>query len=295
MKYIFIAATCILLLSSSCRLDNFLYNPNALDSYKFDDYEGELRFTLDDSYAIDTALIHLMTLESGPEEDRETIYAAYIGNIDSIAVDTVILYCHGNAAHMDAYWPRVKLLANTGGKNRFGVLFMDYRGFGMSTGKPTEAGMYYDVDACMQWLKDKGLTNDRLIINGFSLGCAPSCELTANPRSMQASKIILEAPFASFDYIVQDVAKLSLPGSLYANLEVDNAEEIKKINIPFLWVHGIEDDFIGIEHGALIAQNYQGFHKVERRIVGGGHSTIPPVMGYDQFMQLMLDFITGAI
>lgn len=278
-----------------CRLDNFLYNPTQIEEYKFDAFDEEQKFVLDASYAIPDHLVHLMTLESGPVDDRETIYATYIGDISRINQDTIILYCHGNAGHMDYYWQRAKLLANAGGKNRFGVLFMDYRGYGKSTGKATEAGLYYDVDACMRWLKDKGLTNDRLVIYGFSMGGAPSTELTANPRTMVPSKLILEAPFASFDFMVQDIAKVSFPGSFYGNLEIDNSVEIQKVQAPFLWIHGIDDAFVGIHHGELIQQNYNGTHKVIRRVPGGEHSTVPMVMGFDIYTKLIADFITEKI
>ncbi len=278
-----------------CRLDNFLYNPTQIEEYKFDAFDEEQKFVLGASYAIPDHLVHLMTLESGPVDDRETIYATYIGDISRINQDTIILYCHGNAGHMDYYWQRAKLLANAGGKNRFGVLFMDYRGYGKSTGKATEAGLYYDVDACMRWLKDKGLTNDRLVIYGFSMGGAPSTELTANPRTMVPSKLILEAPFASFDFMVQDIAKVSFPGSFYGNLEIDNSVEIQKVQAPFLWIHGIDDAFVGIHHGELIQQNYNGTHKVIRRVPGGEHSTVPMVMGFDIYTKLIADFITEKI
>lgn len=280
---------------TSCRLDNFLYNPDTVTEYKFDAFEEEQRFVLDSSYAIAESLIELMTLESGPEDNRETIYAAYIGDISKISQDTVILYCHGNAGHLDYYWQRAKLLANAGGKNRFGVLFMDYRGYGKSTGKPTEAGLYYDVDACMKWLKANGLTDDRLVIYGFSMGSAPSTELTSKPRTMTPSKLILEAPFASFDFMTQDIGKVSFPGSFYGNLEIDNSIEIQNVQQPFLWIHGIDDAYVGIHHGELVQQNYQGTHKVVRRIPGGEHSTVPIVMGFDIYMKLIEDFITGAI
>lgn len=281
---------------TSCRLDSFLFNPDdSITEYKFDAFEEEQRFVLDASYSIPDSLIDLMTLESGPEDDRETIYAAYIGDQSRISQDTVILYCHGNAGHLDYYWQRAKLLANAGGKNRFGVFFMDYRSYGLSTGTATEAGMYYDVDACMKWLKAQGLTDDRLIIYGFSLGGAPSTELTANPRTLIPSKLILEAPFASFEFMAQDIAKVSFAGSFYGNLEIDNSVEIQKVQQPFLWMHGTADDFVGIHHGELIQQNYQGTHKVIRRVSGGEHSTVPIVMGFDLYMQLIEDFITGEI
>lgn len=276
---------------AACRLDNFLYNPKETTEYQLDNTDFDPRFYLDSTYDISNSLVHLMSLPSGPENDRETIYAVYIGDTNRISQDTIILYCHGNAGNLDYYWARAKLLANVGGKNRFGVFYMDYRGYGRSTGKPTETGMYYDVDACMQWLKNKGLTSDRLVMKGFSLGSAPATELTANARTLQPSKLILEAPFASAEFMTQDAAKLSLPGSFFTNLEIDNAEEIKKIQEPFLWFHGIADDYIGIQHGELVSQNYQGTRKVEYRIPGGGHSTVPGVMGVDLYSKAIRDFI----
>jgi hypothetical protein len=47
----------------------------------------------------------------------------------------------------------------------------------MSEGKPTEANMYESVRGGLNWLKDKGLTSDRLVAYGYSLGSAPACEI----------------------------------------------------------------------------------------------------------------------
>ena len=99
-------------------------------------------------------MVHLFTLDSQtPDESTPTkIYAQYLGDISRIATDTVILYCHGNYAHMDAYWQRAKILANVGGKHRFGVLMMDYRGFGLSEGAATEDGMI-SARSPLGWMK----------------------------------------------------------------------------------------------------------------------------------------------
>ncbi len=287
MKYLIICIAMIGLLTSSCRLDSFLYNPDELEEYKFDAYEGDTRFKLDNSYSIDDNLIDLFTLESGGEE----IYAVYVGDQNRIATDTVILYCHGNAAHMDAYWPRTKLLANLGHKNRYGVMTLDYQGYGKSTGTPTEDGLYEDVDACMKWLESKGLTSDRLIIYGFSMGTAPATELTANPRTLTPSKLVLEAPFASGDFLTQDIGKLSMPASFFNNLKIDNAEEIKKVKQPFLWLHGVNDDFVGIHHGEAVIKNYSGSQLTVLRVAGAEHSTVPPVLGFDYYSQAILEFV----
>lgn len=294
MKYNLLLGLMMALGCSACRLDNFMYNPFVTDAYLLDaNPEPDPNIELDSSYDIPADKIHLFSVTSGPAGDQETIYGVYVGDRARIAQDTVIVYCHGNTGNLDYYWQRVKVLANVGGKNRFGVLIMDYRGYGMSTGTPTEEGLYYDVDACLQWLKAQGLTDERTILYGFSLGGAPSVELTAYPRSLQAEKIILEAAFASFDAITQDITKLSMPGSFYGSIEVDNAEKIKQVEEPLLWMHGEADAFMPYSNGEHIANYYQGNLLVKRPIAGAGHSTIPPTMGIQAYSQMIYDFILG--
>jgi pimeloyl-ACP methyl ester carboxylesterase len=175
MKKIIFVFIVLASLAGCLDLDDNLYNPSKIDAYRLDAYDGDVDFHLDLSYHIPDSLIHIFTLQSkaNDESSATTIYAIYIGSISRIATDTVILYCHGNKDHMDAYWPRAELLANTKGKNRFGVMMMDYRGYGMSEGEPSESGLYADADAAMQWLKSKGLSNDRLVMYGYSMGTAP--------------------------------------------------------------------------------------------------------------------------
>lgn len=282
--------------SGCLKLDPLLYNnDNSIKEYKLDNYDGETDFILDASYTIADSLIHLFTLnsQSNNENTATRINAIYIGNLNHIATDTVILYCHGTKWHMDFYWQRAKLLANTGGKNHYGLLMMDYRGYGLSEGKPTEEGMYADVDACMQWLKSHGLSSDRLIIYGFSLGTAPSCELTANPRTLTPSKIILEAPFASAAVMVADASQLNMPADYFTDLKIDNAEEIKKVQQPFLWIHGTDDQFLSYKtHGEVVYKNYKGSYAQKYPVQGADHSNVPNTIGFDQYLKVVFDFIT---
>ncbi len=287
----------IVLISSGClRLDDNLYNANPdIPSYKRDAYTGDQDFILDESYKIQDSLIHEFTLNSkAPGEDKPTqISGTYIGSITKIASDTIIMYCHGNKWHMDFYWQRAKLLANTGSKNRYGVMMIDYRGYGLSKGNPTEEGLYADVDAALAWLKDHGLTNDRLVIYGFSMGTSAATELTANPRSLSPSKLILEAPFASAAVMVQDAALLEMPASFFTNLKIDNAEEIKKVQQPFLWLHGTADAFLNMKtHGEEVYKNYHGTYAEAHRVDGATHSSVPLTMGFEEYSNTLLKFIT---
>ncbi|MCA6364628.1 MAG: alpha/beta fold hydrolase [Bacteroidetes bacterium] len=286
----------LLLLTGCARLDSSLYNlGDKITEYKLDNYTGEQDFILDASYAIPDSLIHLFTLASqGPDEtSATTIHAIYIGDISRIATDTVILYCHGNKWHMDFYWQRAKLLANTGHKNRFGVLMLDYRGFGLSDGEPTEQGMYADVDAAQRWLRDNGLTGDRLMMYGFSLGSAAACELTAHPRTLTPAKLLLEAPFASSAVMVADGSQLNMPATYFTDLEIDNAEEIKNIQQPLCWLHGTNDNFLSITtHGEVVYNNHNGVYKEAHRIDGADHGEVPAKTGFQTYSNLLLQFIT---
>jgi len=287
--YIFIA-----FLSASClRLDDNLFNAdNSIESYQLDNYTGEVDFTLDDSYKIPESLIHVFQLTSDYNGDQKNIYAIYIGDMANIATDTVIMYCHGNKDHMDFYWQRAKLLAHVGGKNRYGVLMIDYRGYGLSEGESSEQSIYADVHAALKWLEKQGLTNERFMMYGFSLGSAPTCQLTANPTCLVPSKVILEAPFASAEVMVQDASGLSLPASYFTNYTIDNAEEIKKISQPLMWLHGTNDNFLNIKtHGEVVYKNHGGTSKNAQRISGADHGDVPLVMGFTAYTDSIASFI----
>jgi len=296
MKKVILLLSIGFVASSCLRMDSFLFNPDAtITEYLLDDFDGETEIQLDASYNLPDSTQHIFTLNSDADGDLASIYSVYVGDISRIATDTVILYLHGNAGHLDYYWPRIKLLANVGKKNRFGVLAIDYRGYGLSEGTPSEEGLYADADAAMAWLKENGLTNDRLIVYGFSMGSAPVTELTANARSMQPSKLMLEAPFASDEVMVQDASGLSLPGSFFTNLEINNAEEIAKVDEPFFWIHGTADSFLSIKtHGEVVYNNYDGRYSFAHRVQGGEHSDVPAIMGYDAYNDAVLEFIEYA-
>ena len=296
MKALYILGIATLLLSS-CRkrLDDFLFNnDNSITEYKLDNYEGRTTLDVGLEYAVADSMIHFINYPIVSEGQTLNISAIYVGDLAKIATDTVILYCHGTADHNDFYWPRQKLYANLGGKYRFGVLMVDYAGYGLSEGNPTEANMYESVNGGLKWLKDNGLTSDRLIQFGFSLGTAPTCEVAGNPFSfhLSPSKIILEAPFASSEVMVQDASLLSFPASYFVNVKIDNAEEIKKVNVPLLWIHGEADSFLSIHtHGELVYNNYAGPSKTAVRVPGGNHEDTPFILGYTNYLSEILKFI----
>ena len=247
----------ILFISMGCRkrLDSFLFNnDNSISEYKLDNFGGELSLDLPNEYYIPESEIHQFTFSIEDEGEMLNISAIFVGDINAISTDTVILYCHGNKDHMDHYWPRQKLLSYVGNQGRFGVLMFDYPGFGLSEGEPTEDNMYAATDGALNWLKEKGLENDRLIVYGYSLGSAATCKSAGDKSfALQPNKIVLEAPFASSAVMVQDASLINMPSSYMVDIKIDNAEQIKQCNVPLYWMHGIDDDFLSFtSHGQLV-------------------------------------------
>jgi alpha/beta superfamily hydrolase len=292
MRPLFLSIASLLFFGSCMRLDNNLFHNTAVTKYLMESNPASQEIVLDDTYKIPDSLIHLIPLTSDNNGDKATIYAEYFGDISRIKKDTVIMYFHGTRDNMDYYWNRAKLLANIGGKNRFGVMTIDYRGYGMSQGKPTEDGIYADAEAALMWLHENGLTGDRLIIYGYSLGTAPATNRSANPGILKPAKLILEAPFAGASVMVQDASVLAFPPSYFTNLKVDNAQEIKKVLQPFMWIHGTKDDFLNITtHGEVVYKNYHGKYSEAHRITGATHVNVPSVWGIDNYKSAIEAFI----
>lgn len=276
------------------RLDSFLYNgDHSITSYQLDNYTGEKALDLPPGYAIPQNDIHIFHFPIKDKGKTLKIYAIYVGDISKIASDTVILYCHGNKDHMDHYWPRQKLLSYVGGKERFGVLMFDYPGYGLSEGKTTEENMYASAGGAIKWLKSKGLTNDRFVIYGYSLGSAPASKAVGDkPFVLQPNKVVLESPIASTDAMTQDASLLDMPASFFATSKVDNVDQMKKCTVPLYWMHGIDDDFVSLgTEGQLVYNAHTKSWKMKKLVPGADHDNVPTFMGLEQYKSNLLHFI----
>ena len=286
----------------SCKknLNDNLFNATKLTEYKLDDYGGTVDFVLNEDFNIPDSSIHVFPIwsKTADESDSTKIWAVYIGNYikkgnkEEFANDSIIVYFHGNKDHMDFYWQRAKLLAHTGGKLNYGVLMIDYRGYGMSEGKSTEETMYADAKAAISWMRRK-YYYQRFAIYGFSLGCAAATHTTLNlPDAFKPFCIALEAPFASVATLVNDGAALNLDPLFFSTFKCDNNERIKKIQQPFYWMHGTDDKFIPIKtNGEVLFKNYTGTISEAQRVDGAGHSDVPQTIGFAKYNQLFYSFI----
>ena len=154
------------------------------------------------------------------------------------AMTSTVLYLHGQAADIDDAWPDVQRLWGAG----FNVFVVDYRGFGMSAGEPSEAGLYADARAAFSAVaSDPRLDPIRIVIWGFSMGTGVASELALRAPG---ALLVLEAPFTSMTAMVESSSPYGIPGDWFTSLQLDTAGRIADVPVPLLVLRGGDDQRI---------------------------------------------------
>ena len=181
-----------------------------------------------------------------------------------------ILYLHGNGGHIGYRGERVRPFIDGG----FGVLLMEYRGYGGNPGRPSEAGLMSDARAALAFLDGAGVPSAETVLYGESLGStvavAIAAERAAGGRPVAA--LVLEAPLSS----VSDVAAHHYPWMPVRWLLKDRFEaeaRIADVGAPVLVVHGDADDIVPIRYGRALFEAAQE-PKEAAWISGGGHEDL---------------------
>jgi alpha-beta hydrolase superfamily lysophospholipase len=153
-----------------------------------------------------------------------------------------VLLLHGNAASaFSADQLRHGELLRAAG---FSVLGIDYRGFGMSPGVPSEAAMYADAEAAFESLLHRGIAPERVILLGHSLGSGPAVSLATRHR---AAALIL---FGAFTSIPDAAAERYpwLPIRYVASVQFDSLARMHSVHIPVIVAHSRADTTIPYTH-----------------------------------------------
>jgi uncharacterized protein len=153
----------------------------------------------------------------------------------------ILVYFHGNAGHIGHRADRVRPYLDAG----YGVLLVEYRGFGGNPGQPSEAGFYADAQAAVDFLGQRGITPSRMIIYGESLGTAVAVEM-ATTRGCAA--LVLEAPFTSVAAVAQSRYWMFPVRQLVLD-KFDSLSKIGRLGCPLFLMHGERDGVIPIRYG----------------------------------------------
>ncbi len=126
------------------------------------------------------------------------------------------------------------------------TFIFDYRGYGESTGKPSEKGTYLDSEAAYDYLiNERGVSSSEIILFGQSLGGAVASRLAAE---YPIKALILDSVFTS----IRDMGAplhLVIPAKLFSRFEYSTVEYIKQVEDPVLVIHSRDDKIVPFAHG----------------------------------------------
>jgi len=177
------------------------------------------------------------------------------------ANSAVVIYFHGNGGSLRLRNERFQKITANG----TGLVALSYRGYGGSTGSPTEAGLLADADAAYAFAIAR-YPAERIVLWGESLGTAVATALAAKSK---VGRVILESPFTSAADVGASVYWY-VPVRLLMKDQFHSDERIRLVTVPVLILHGTDDRVVPFEFGERL---YALANEPKRlvRIPGGGH------------------------
>lgn len=184
---------------------------------------------------------------------------------------TTLLWLHGNAGNISHRVDNIAVLNRLTGLS---VLIIDYRGYGLSVGSPSEKGLYLDAEAAFKYLTSEvGLDPvEDIVLFGRSLGVGVAAEM-ATRHAVRG--VILESGFTS----VTGMAGATRPSWMAAALlplldaRYDTLSKMSLIKSPVLVVHGEQDEIVPFSMARELydaAGEPRRFHAVR----GAGHNNV---------------------
>ena len=175
-----------------------------------------------------------------------------------------ILFSHGNAGNISHRIETLRQFHELG----LNVLMYDYRGYGQSTGKPSEAGLHRDIEAAWRWVvEERDQSPGEIVLSGRSLGGAVTAWLAAR---VEPACVVLESTFTSVPDLGAELFPW-LPVRLLSRLQLDARARIPEISAPLLIIHSRDDEIVPWEHGRKLHAAANG--AAELLTISGGHNT----------------------
>jgi fermentation-respiration switch protein FrsA (DUF1100 family) len=214
-------------------------------------------------------------------DDGERLHGWWIGaRTESLGH---LLLCHGNAGNVGDRVLHAALLTATG----FDVLLFDYRGYGRSSGRPSEAGTYRDARAALTCLLEQpGVDPGRVFYLGESLGGAVALDLALECRP---AGLVLLSAFTG----VRELGRLHYP-FVPAFLIPDaypTVRRIHELHAPLLVLHGDRDDIVPLSQGRGLFDAAPGPKRMHV-FPGLGHNDLVPLAGVE-FAQVIASWVSG--
>ncbi len=190
----------------------------------------------------------------------------------------VIYYLKGNSRSIKGWGKFAKDFVSNG----YDFFMMDYRGFGKSTGKRTQAKLFDDAQYLYSWLRDR-YPEDKIVIFGRSLGSGIAARVASwnKPRML-----ILDSPYFSFYHNIKRYL-FFLPLSWFMRYDLRTDQFLKTISCHVHIIHGTRDRLIPYSQSVSLTKLYPDkitLHPIE----GAHHNDLP---SFPEFFELLYDIL----
>lgn len=169
-----------------------------------------------------------------------------------------VLFLHGNAQNISTHIASVHWLP----AQHYNVFLPDYRGYGLSEGEASLAGMQDDINSAMAYLLHRAdIDAGRIVILAQSLGGASAIYNVAHsPYRQQIKALIAESAFSDYRGIAREKLAsfwltwpLQWPLALSIDDDYSPLPAVSKVSpIPLLIIHGDNDQIVPLEHAKLL-------------------------------------------
>ena len=175
-----------------------------------------------------------------------------------------ILFYHGNAGSLIGSQSMMQPFVAAG----FGALLPEYRGYGGGPGSPSETGFHADGLAARAWLARSGVSADRTVLFGYSLGTGLAAALAAE---QPPAALVLVAPYSSIPHVAAEHYPF-VPTEWLVIDRFDTLARLPHVAAPILIVHGTADRTVPFDNGAALAAAVP--RATFLKIDGAGHGLI---------------------
>jgi fermentation-respiration switch protein FrsA (DUF1100 family) len=214
-------------------------------------------------------------------EDGETLSAWWLPREEAFAD---VLFFHGNGGNLSIWLDVIELMHRQG----LAVLAIDYRGYGTSTGRPTEAGLYTDAAAAVAKFQSRLRTIGRPAVYwGRSLGGTVAAYATSIAKP---DGLILESTFPDASWVKALNPVMTVLG-VFSSYRFPTAEFLKDYDRATLVMHGEADAIVPFAQGRLLFERIAG-PKRFARIDGLDHNDLA-VLSNHGYWESVRSFVSG--
>ncbi|MEE4639793.1 MAG: alpha/beta hydrolase [Wenzhouxiangella sp.] len=194
-------------------------------------------------------------------QDGQTLHAWWVWHPRPRAT---LLFSHGNAGNISHRLDSLRIFHELG----LSVLIYDYRGYGQSSGRPSEAGIYQDGEAALRWLIEQAdIEPSDIVLFGRSMGGVVAARLAGE---VSVAALIMESSFTSVPDIAQEIYWW-LPARRLSRIQLPALKFLSASDQPTLIVHSRDDEIVSFSHGERL---FEAAPQPSRFLVlAGSHNT----------------------